>query len=132
MQEEVEYSELTPAAGAHETAADLARLRDVPVDLVVEVGRTRMTIGEALKLAPGSVIGLNRLAGDPVSLLVNGKPIARGEVVVVDEEFGLRVTEVLSAAGTAHGAYGAQGAVAEVPEPAAAAEPPAPLDVEAA
>jgi flagellar motor switch protein FliN/FliY len=102
----------------------------VPVDLVVEVGRTRMTIGEALKLAPGSVIGLNRLAGDPVSLLVNGKPIARGEVVVVDEEFGLRVTEVLSTAGTAHGAYTSP--VAEAPEPVAAVDPPLPLDAEAA
>ena len=125
MQEEVEYTELEPLAVSQDGAADLARLRDVPVDLVVEVGRTRMTIGEALRLAPGSVIGLNRLAGDPVSLLVNGKPIARGEVVVVDEEFGLRVTEVLSAAGKAHGAYGPQGV-------APAEELPPPPDVEAA
>ena len=100
MEPEIEYTQLTPAS-AGGTAGDprLDRLRDVPVDLVVEIGRTRMTIGEALKLAPGSVIGLNRLAGDPVNLLVNGKPIARGEVVVVDEEFGLRVTEVVSEGG---------------------------------
>jgi len=75
---------------------DLERLRDVPVELAVEIGRARMTIGETLALCPGSIITLNRLAGEPVDLLVNGKPIARGEVVVIDEEFGLRVTEVVS------------------------------------
>ena len=77
---------------------DLARLHDVPVELAVEIGRTRMTIGETLALGPGSIITLDRLAGEPVDLLVNGKPIARGEVVVIDEEFGLRVTEVVSGA----------------------------------
>jgi flagellar motor switch protein FliN len=75
---------------------DLERLRDVPVELAVEIGRTRMTIGETLALGSGSIITLNRLAGEPVDLLVNGKPIARGEVVVIDEEFGLRVTEVVT------------------------------------
>jgi flagellar motor switch protein FliN/FliY len=81
-----------PADVAH----DLERLRDVPVELAVEIGRTRMTIGETLALGPGSIITLNRLAGEPVDLLVNGKPIARGEVVVIDEEFGLRVTDVVT------------------------------------
>jgi flagellar motor switch protein FliN/FliY len=77
---------------------DLQRLHDVPVELAVEIGRTRMTIGETLALGPGSIVSLNRLAGEPVDLLVNGRPIARGEVVVVDEEFGLRVTEIVSTA----------------------------------
>jgi flagellar motor switch protein FliN/FliY len=77
-------------------APDLARLRAVPVELAVEIGRTRMTIGDALSLAPGSIITLNRMAGEPVDLLVNGRAIARGEVVVIDEEFGLRVTEVVT------------------------------------
>jgi flagellar motor switch protein FliN len=76
--------------------AELERLYDVPVELAVEIGRTRMTIRETLALGPGSIVSLDRLAGDPVDLLVNGKPIARGEVVVIDEEFGLRVTEVTS------------------------------------
>ncbi len=76
--------------------ASLDRLSAVPVELSCEIGRTRMTIGEALALAPGSIVGLNRLAGEPVDLLVNGKPIARGEVVVIDEEFGLRITEIVS------------------------------------
>jgi flagellar motor switch protein FliN/FliY len=77
---------------------ELQRLHDVPVELAVEIGRTRMTIGETLALVPGSIVSLNRLAGEPVDLLVNGRPIARGEVVVVDEEFGLRVTEIVSTA----------------------------------
>ncbi len=81
---------------AHGLTGDLERLHDVPVELAVEIGRTRMTIGETLALGPGSIITLNRLAGEPVDLLVNGKPIARGEVVVIDEEFGLRVTEVVT------------------------------------
>ena len=80
-----------PAPAPH---AELDRLRDIPVDLAVEIGRTTMTIGETPALGPGSIITLNRLAGEPVDLLVNGKPIARGEVVVIDEEFGLRITEV--------------------------------------
>jgi flagellar motor switch protein FliN len=81
------------APAAHD--GDLARLHNVPVELAVEIGRTRMTIGDTLGLGPGSIITLNRMAGEPVDLLVNGRPIARGEVVVIDEEFGLRVTEVL-------------------------------------
>ena len=105
MAEPVDYApfETTTAGPAEESAApaavsaeELSRLHDVPVELAVEVGRTKMTIREALALGPGSIVTLNRLAGEPVDLLVNGKPIARGEVVVIDEEFGLRVTEVLA------------------------------------
>src|SRR4051812_35259794 len=87
---------LEPAGGVGSDGADLRRLYDVPVELAVEIGRTRMTIGQTLELRPGSVVSLNRLAGEPVDLLINGKPIARGEVVVIDEEFGLRVTDVVS------------------------------------
>jgi flagellar motor switch protein FliN len=86
----------TPSAAAPAGPPELERLHDVPVELAVEIGRTRMTIGETLALGPGSIVTLNRLAGEPVDLLVNGKPIARGEVVVIDEEFGLRVTEVVA------------------------------------
>jgi flagellar motor switch protein FliN/FliY len=84
-----------PAPPAAATELELERLYDVPVELAVEIGRTQMTIREALALGPGSIVTLQRLAGEPVDLLVNGKPIARGEVVVIDEEFGLRVTDVL-------------------------------------
>jgi flagellar motor switch protein FliN len=99
MSEPVDYVpfETTVAAPAAASGADLERLYDVPVELAVEIGRTHMTIREALALGPGSLVTLNRLAGEPVDLLVNGKRIARGEVVVLDEEFGLRVTEVLTA-----------------------------------
>jgi len=101
------------AAPAADPRAELDRLRDVPVDLAVEIGRTTMTIGETLALGPGSIVTLNRLAGEPVDLLVNGKPIARGEVVVIDEEFGLRVTEVV-AGETGAGPEAAAPAPAEV------------------
>ncbi|MGZ4183597.1 MAG: flagellar motor switch protein FliN [Solirubrobacteraceae bacterium] len=74
---------------------DLRRLSAVPVDLSVEMGRSRMTVGETLELRQGSIITLDRMAGEPVDLLVNGTAIARGEVVVIDEQFGLRVTEML-------------------------------------
>ncbi|HEY4095262.1 MAG TPA: flagellar motor switch protein FliN [Baekduia sp.] len=78
--------------------ADLTRLEAVTVELTVEVGRTHMSLGETMSLGQGSVVTLDRLADKPVDLLVNGRPIARGEVVVVDEEFGLRVTEIVSTA----------------------------------
>jgi flagellar motor switch protein FliN len=102
MSEPVDYVpfETTVAPQPAPTAAEpaeLERLHDVPVELAVEIGRTHMTIRETLALGPGSIVTLDRLAGDPVDLLVNGKPIARGEVVVIDEEFGLRVTEVVGA-----------------------------------
>src|SRR3954465_4482731 len=104
MSEPVDYvpfeTTTAPAPVQPADAADLEleRLYDVPVELAVEIGRPQMTIREALALGPGSIVTLQRLAGEPVDLLVNGKPIARGEVVVIDEEFGLRVTEVLDAA----------------------------------
>ncbi len=103
----------TPVPGEHSAdAPELERLYDVPVELAVEIGRTHMTIRETLALGPGSIVTLNRLAGEPVDLLVNGKPIARGEVVVIDEEFGLRVTEVV-AGDTGAGAEAAAPAPAE-------------------
>jgi flagellar motor switch protein FliN/FliY len=73
----------------------LELLNDVELGVTVELGRTRMLLKEILQLAPGSVIELDRAAGGPVDLLVNNTLIARGEVVVIDEEFGIRITEVL-------------------------------------
>jgi flagellar motor switch protein FliN/FliY len=86
-----------PVPAVTSDGTDLGRVVDVPVELAVEIGRTTMTIGETLSLAPGSIVSLNRLAGEPVDLLVNGKVIAQGEVVVIDEEFGLRITDIVSA-----------------------------------
>lgn len=84
-----------PANGFAPAGSDLGRLSDVPVELAVEIGRARMTVGATLELRPGSIVVLDRMAGEPVDLLVNGTPIARGEVVVIDEEFALRVTDVI-------------------------------------
>ena len=96
MHDEIEFMPLEPADRAGVDGAELRRLYDVPVELAVEIGRTQMTIRETLALGPGSIVTLNKLAGEPVDLLVNGKPIARGEVVVVDEDFALRVTEIVA------------------------------------
>src|SRR3954470_15594911 len=97
---DVEFNSLGADAAAslgHVVDADLTRLTEVTVELTVEVGRTRMQLGETMSLGPGSVVTLDRLADKPVDLLVNGRPIARGEVVVIDEQFGLRITEVAGA-----------------------------------
>jgi flagellar motor switch protein FliN/FliY len=88
------YEELDQTAVPVDDGADLGRLQNVPVELAVEIGRTRMTIGDALALGIGSVVTVGRLAGDPVDLLVNGRVIARGEVVAIEEELGLRITEI--------------------------------------
>jgi flagellar motor switch protein FliN len=104
MSNEIQFAPLEPVAGGGATSTDLERLNQVMVELTVEVGRTRMTLGQALALGPGSVVTLDRLADKPVDLLVNGKPIARGEVVVIDEEFGLRITEVVGTAAEAEAA----------------------------
>ncbi|HEY8200585.1 MAG TPA: flagellar motor switch protein FliN [Actinomycetota bacterium] len=77
-------------------AADLRMLSDVPLDVTVELGRAVMKLKELLTLAEGSVIELNRTLGAPVDIIVNGKLVARGDVVVVGDDFGVRVTEVLS------------------------------------
>jgi len=71
-------------------------LIDVPLEMTVELGRTRRRIGEILELGPGSVLQLEKFAGEAVDLLINGRPIARGEVVVIDESFGVRITDILS------------------------------------
>jgi flagellar motor switch protein FliN/FliY len=88
------YEELGGSGAPVDGVADLGRLQNVPVELAVEIGRTRMTIGDALALGIGSVVTVGRLAGDPVDLLVNGRVIARGEVVAIEEELGLRITEI--------------------------------------
>jgi flagellar motor switch protein FliN len=78
--------------------SDISLLLDVPLQVTVELGRTQMRIRNVLELVPGSIIELDKLAGEPVDVLVNGKQIARGEVVVIDEEFGVRITDVASQA----------------------------------
>jgi flagellar motor switch protein FliN/FliY len=92
---EYEQFEQSAQAGGGSLDVDLSRLSDIPMELSVEIGRTHMTVGETLDLRVGSVVTLERLAGEAADLLVNGSAIARGEVVVIDEQYGLRVTEIL-------------------------------------
>jgi flagellar motor switch protein FliN len=121
---DVEFTPLPDngAEGALTGEADLTRLTDVTVELTVEVGRTHMSLGETMSLGQGSVVTLDRLADKPVDLLVNGRPIARGEVVVIDEQFGLRITEVNGAERAASAAV-----AAFEPEALAPGDPPAAL-----
>ena len=85
----------TPTAFGQPGVRGLEILHGVVMDVTVELGRARMSVRELLALAPGTVLELDRAAGSPADLLVNGRLIARGEVVVVDEDFGLRVTEIV-------------------------------------
>jgi flagellar motor switch protein FliN/FliY len=74
----------------------LDMLHDVEMEVSAELGRTRMSVRELLSLIPGAIVELDRAAGSPADLLVNGRLIARGEVVVIDENFGIRITEIVS------------------------------------
>ena len=100
-----EFAPLATPTGGGSTSAGGARaaglggpielLHEVEMGVTVELGRTRMLVRDILDLSPGSVIELDRAAGAPIDVLVNGTLIARGEVVVIDEEFGIRITEVI-------------------------------------
>lgn len=90
-----EFQQLQQPAGSHEPR-NLDLLMDVDLPVAIELGRTKMAISEILSLGPGSVVELNKLAGEPVDLLVNSKVVARGEVVVIDENFGLRITQLIT------------------------------------
>jgi len=83
--------------GANAGAArDLEMIMDIPVKLSVELGRTRLTIKQLLELAQGSVVELEGLAGEPMDILINGYLIAQGEVVVVEDRYGIRITEIIT------------------------------------
>lgn len=79
-----------------EMHSNMDMIMDVPLQVTVELGRTRMLIKEILDLGPGSIVELDKLAGEPVDILVNNKLIAKGEVVVIDESFGVRITDIIS------------------------------------
>lgn len=81
-----------------ELPGDLGNLKDIELDLRIELGRTELLIEEVLKLREGSVVALDKLAGDPVDILVNGRLIARGEVLVLNDNFCVRVAEILAPA----------------------------------
>lgn len=75
---------------------DIELILDIPLDVSVELGRVKMLVNDLLQLGQGSIIELNNAVGDPLEIYINNKLIARGEVVVVDEKFGIRVTDILS------------------------------------
>jgi flagellar motor switch protein FliN/FliY len=89
------FPDLGPGASGN-TSQELDLILDIPVNLTVELGRTRIPIKNILQLAQGSVIELEALAGEPMDVLVNGCLIAQGEVVVVNEKFGIRLTDVVT------------------------------------
>jgi flagellar motor switch protein FliN/FliY len=89
---------ISPSAldkGGHQTA-NIDMLMDVSLPVSIELGRTRMTISDILELGCGSIVELDRLAGEPVDILINNKMLAKGEVVVLDENFGVRITSLVS------------------------------------
>ena len=91
------FATFAPTTGS--TAGnDINMILDIPVQLTVELGRTRISIKNILQLAQGSVVELEAMAGEPMDVLVNGYLIAQGEVVVVNEKFGIRLTDVISPA----------------------------------
>jgi flagellar motor switch protein FliN len=94
----VQFMPLSPEMPTNDRQHGIEMLMDVALEVSVELGRSHMSIGEILGLRTGSVVELDKLAGEPVDVSVNGTLIARGEVVVVDEKFGVRITEVVSKA----------------------------------
>lgn len=88
------FDELTDESG--NDAVNMDAILDVPVTISMEIGRTKINIRNLLQLNQGSVVELDRLAGEPMDVLVNGTLIAQGEVVVVNEKFGLRLTDIIS------------------------------------
>jgi len=87
---------LAPAAEETGGQQNINLILDIPLRVTVELGRTKMVVSELLNLGQGSVVELNKLAGEPMEILVNDKLVARGEAVVVNEKFGVRLTDIIS------------------------------------
>ena len=92
------FAPSAPAPPRFSEASDgLGRVRDIPLEVTVELGRTRLLIRDIMDLSAGSIVELDKIAGEPVDLFANGMLFARGEVVVIDDNFGVRVTEIITA-----------------------------------
>lgn len=94
---------MTTATAPEEAQGEVSTRRldlllDVPLDVTVELGRSRMTIQDLLALSPGAVIELDKIAGEPLDIVVNDRLIARGEAVVINDKFGIRITDIISKA----------------------------------
>jgi flagellar motor switch protein FliN len=92
----MDLTELEPDSGGMENAQNMDFLLDIPLEITVELGSSKITIGELLKLSQGSVVELNKLTDEPLDIFVNKKLMAHGEVVVVNEKFGIRLTNIVS------------------------------------
>ncbi len=90
------FQQLSPQGEGSGGRNDIDLILDIPVQLTVELGRTRITIKNLLQLAQGSVVELDGLAGEPMDVLVNGFLIAQGEVVIVNDKFGIRLTDIIT------------------------------------
>ena len=93
--EQAQFPKLEKGRG-QKSIKDLDFLLDVPLEISVELGRTKILVNDLLQLGQGSVIELSKLAGEPLEILINHKLIARGEAVVVNEKFGVRITDIIS------------------------------------
>lgn len=96
--EAAHFQELQPDSGMNPGDVKIDAILDVPITVAMEIGRARINIRNLLQLNQGSVVELDRLAGEPMDVLVNGTLIAQGEVVVVNEKFGIRLTDIVSPA----------------------------------
>lgn len=92
----VDFTDEAKSSRSEEMKNDLDFILDIPLDVSAELGRARLLINELLQLGQGSVVELNKLAGEPLEVYVNGKIIARGEAVVINEKFGIRLTDIIS------------------------------------
>lgn len=94
--ETFQFTELSSETTARSTddQMNMQLLLDIPLEIVVELGRTKKKISEVLELSSGSILELDKVAGEPVDVYVNNKLVAKGEVVVIDEYFGVRITEI--------------------------------------
>jgi flagellar motor switch protein FliN/FliY len=89
------FQPFDPAVTSLVQRENINLIKDVPLEVTVELGRTKKSISDILEFAPGTIVELNKIAGEPVDVYVNGKYVARGEVVVIEESFGVRITEVI-------------------------------------
>ncbi|MDP9902292.1 flagellar motor switch protein FliN [Variovorax ginsengisoli] len=94
--EQAVFQQLPEGHARNSNSVDIERVLDVPVQLTTEIGRTRLTIKNLLQLSQGSVVELDGLAGQPLDVLINGYLIAQGEVVVVNDKYGIRLTEIIT------------------------------------
>ncbi len=93
--QQAQFQNFTSDFGTMVSQENIELIKDVPLEVTVELGRTQKSIADILDFAPGTIIELDKIAGEPIDVLVNGKFVAKGEVVVIEENFSIRVTEII-------------------------------------